>query len=244
MSIAGQRNEDCARGRRTLTHVTVRMPLFPLGTVLFPGVPLPLHIFEDRYRLLIRELLDQPEEASRSFGVIAIREGREVGADGVRALHSVGCTAELRRVEAYDDGRFDVVGTGSTRFVIREVDDSLPYLQADVDLLAEHAGDASNLAAAVDAVMELFTSYLALLGNVRGIPIETPDLPDDALLLSYLVAATMPLDLADKQRLLEAPDAAARLRTEVRLLHREGRLLRTFSAVPSPDVVRGVWSPN
>jgi Lon protease-like protein len=217
------------------------MPLFPLGTVLFPGVPLPLHIFEDRYRLLVRELMDKPEGASRTFGVVAIREGREVGPDGVRALHQVGCTAELRSVEAYEDGRFDIVSTGATRFVVREVDDSLPYLQADVDLLAEHPG---NVVGVIDAVHELFTSYLELLGKARGLPIDAPDLPDDALLLSYLVAATMPLDLADKQRLLEAPDAAARLRTEVNLLHREGRLLRVLSAVPSPDLIRTAWSLN
>jgi Lon protease-like protein len=221
--------------------VTVRLPLFPLGTVLFPGVPLPLHIFEERYRLLVRALMDLPEGTSRTFGVVAIREGREVGPDGVRALHPVGCTAELRRVEAYEDGRFDIVSTGSTRFVVRDVDDSLPYLQADVDLLAERPGEVTGV---LEAVIELFSTYLVLLGNARGVPIETPDLPDDALLLSYLVAATMPLDLSDKQRLLEAPDAAARLRNEVGLLHREGRLLRVLSAVPSPDLLRTAWSLN
>jgi Lon protease-like protein len=217
------------------------MPLFPLGTVLFPGVPLPLHIFEERYRLLVRALMDLPEGTARTFGVVAIREGREVGADGIRALHAVGCTAELRRVEAYDDGRFDIVTTGSTRFVVRDVDHSLPYLQADVDLLAENPGHVTGV---IEAVQELFTSYLDLLGKARNLPIDAPDLPDDSLLLSYLVAATMPLDLADKQRLLEAPDAAARLRTEVNLLHREGRLLRVLSAVPSPDLIRTAWSLN
>jgi Lon protease-like protein len=217
------------------------MPLFPLGTVLFPGVPLPLHIFEERYRLLVRELMDLPEGVARQFGVVAIREGREVGADGVRAMYAVGCTAELRRVEAYDDGRFDIVSTGSTRFVLRDVDDSLPYLQGEVDLLAERPGD---LGGVTEAVTELFTSYLTLLGTARGIPIDAPDLPDDALLLSYLVAATMLLDLADKQRMLEAPDAAARLRTQVALLHREGRLLRILSSVPSPDILRTAASLN
>src|SRR2546423_12156315 len=93
---------DKVRGVREL-------PLFPLGTVLFPGVPLPLHIFEERYRLLVRDLMALPEGASRRFGVVAIREGREVGADGVRALYPVGCTAELRDVEEDDDGRFDLL---------------------------------------------------------------------------------------------------------------------------------------
>ncbi|HMC71324.1 MAG TPA: LON peptidase substrate-binding domain-containing protein, partial [Mycobacteriales bacterium] len=104
--------------------MTVRLPLFPLGTVLFPGVPLPLHIFEERYLTLVRELVALHEGASRRFGVVAIREGREVGADSVRAFYPVGCTAELRNVEEYDDGRFDIVTVGASRFVVHELDTS------------------------------------------------------------------------------------------------------------------------
>ena len=76
--------------------MTQTLPLFPLGTVLYPGLLLPLHIFEERYRQLVRDLLERPEP--RRFGVIAIREGRETGGDGVSALHEVGCTATVRRV--------------------------------------------------------------------------------------------------------------------------------------------------
>jgi Lon protease-like protein len=226
---------------RTLAAVTVRLPLFPLGTVLFPGVPLPLHIFEERYRLLVRELIELPAEQSRQFGVVAIREGREVGADGVRALYPVGCTAELRQVEQYDDGRYDIVTVGSTRFTLHELDTSAAYLQGDVELLAERPGLPGQLTAVVAG---LFTEYLTLLGAARRMPIDAPDLPDDPLLLSYLVAATVLLDIGDKQRLLEAPEAAARLRTEAELLHRELRLLRILSAVPSPETLRAAVSLN
>ncbi|MGN6174971.1 MAG: LON peptidase substrate-binding domain-containing protein, partial [Streptosporangiaceae bacterium] len=79
------------------------MPLFPLGTVLYPGLVLPLHIFEDRYRQLIRDLLDGPEP--QQFGVIAIRKGRETGVDGISALYEIGCTATMRQVMRRDDGR-------------------------------------------------------------------------------------------------------------------------------------------
>ncbi|HEY7880701.1 MAG TPA: LON peptidase substrate-binding domain-containing protein, partial [Streptosporangiaceae bacterium] len=71
------------------------IPLFPLGTVLYPALLLPLHIFEDRYRQLVGDLLEGPEP--RRFGVIAIRRGRETGIDGVSALYEVGCAAVLRR---------------------------------------------------------------------------------------------------------------------------------------------------
>src|SRR5918993_5585820 len=101
---------------------------------------LPLHIFEDRYRQLVRELVDAPEGASRRFGVVAIREGREVGSDGIKALHDIGCMAELRQVEQYEDGRYDIVTTGTTRFRLRGMDESMPYLQGDVDFLEEAGG--------------------------------------------------------------------------------------------------------
>ena len=91
------------------------MPLFPLGLVLYPGVMLPLHIFEDRYRRLVRDLLDM-QDGTRLFGVVAIKAGREVGSEGITALHEIGCTAELRYAEAYEDGRFDIIVTGMTRF--------------------------------------------------------------------------------------------------------------------------------
>jgi len=80
------------------------LPLFPLGAVLYPGMLLPLNIFEERYRQLVRDLLDQPEP--REFGVIAIRHGRETGIDGVSDLYEVGCTAEVRQVEEHEDGRY------------------------------------------------------------------------------------------------------------------------------------------
>ena len=200
-----------------------------------------MHVFEERYRLLVRELIAIPEGQPRRFGVIAIREGREVGADGARALYSIGCTAELRQVEQYEDGRFDILSVGAARFTLQTVDTSADYLQGEVELLTERGGTAEQLAT---VVAQLFTEYLNLLGTARGMPIEPPDLPDDALLLSYLVAATVLLDIADKQRLLEAPDADARLRAEAELLHREIRLLRLLSAVPSPDTLRAGMSPN
>ena len=93
--------------------MTDTLPLFPLGTVLFPGLLLPLHIFEDRYKELVRDLLDGPEP--RRFGVIAIKKGRETGVEGVSSLYEVGCTATLRETEGNDDGGYGVVpGAKST----------------------------------------------------------------------------------------------------------------------------------
>src|SRR6202012_5374170 len=113
--------EPDASGTPSLT----RLPLFPLGTVLFPGMLLPLHIFEDRYKELIQDLLDGPEP--RRFGVIAIKKGRETGVEGVSSLYEVGCTATVRETEENAEGGFDVVTVGSQRFRLQGLDESKSY---------------------------------------------------------------------------------------------------------------------
>lgn len=220
-----------------------RLPLFPLGLVLLPGLLLPLHVFEERYRVLIGELLDLPEE-QRRFGVVAIREGREVGADGVTALHEIGCVAQLRRVEPYEDGRFDIVTTGAERFRLTGLDTDGPYLTGLVDYLPDDMGPADEAPLLDRAVRAAFLDYLAALGAANGDEIEVPDLPDSSLVLSYLVAATVLLDLDDRQALLAAPDGTTRLTAELRVLRREGTLLRVLTAAPSPDLARGPISLN
>jgi Lon protease-like protein len=226
--------------------VTHRLPLFPLATVLFPGLLLPLHIFEERYRVLMRELVAVPAGEPPRLGVIAIREGREVGPGsigGLSALYGVGCTAELRQMRTYDDGRFDVMTSGTSRFRLRALDTSRPYFQGDVEFLDEPPGEGAKVLSA--GVSQLFLRYReALLAAQRQPASDPPELPDDAIALSYLVAAAMVLDLGDKQRLLESPDAAARLRAELALLRREAAVVRLLPSVPAVDLVREPMSPN
>lgn len=219
------------------------LPLFPLGTVLFPGLVLPLHVFEERYRVLVRDLMELPEQ-ERQFGVIAIREGREVGSDGTKALFEVGCTARLRQVEAYDDGRFDLVTVGSQLFRLRELHADRPYFTGEVDWIADETGDAAEARVLDAAVRAAFADYLAALGEASGQEIEAPDLPDDPLVLSHLVAATTLLDLADRQDLLDQPDGRARLRRELSVLRREAGFLRTLTAAPAPELTRTPYSSN
>lgn len=219
-----------------------RLPLFPLGTVLFPGLVLPLHVFEQRYRELVRDLLALPED-ERRFGVVTIRTGREVGADGVQALYDVGCVAHVRSVEAHPDGRFDVVTTGTARFRLDHLDTQAhPYLVGQVELLTDRPGLQAELLAR--AVRAAFGDYLAALSTASEQQIEVPELPEDPLVLGYLVAATTALDLDEQQRLLAEPDGAGRLRAELFLLRREATLLGRLSAAPAPELARGPVSPN
>jgi uncharacterized protein len=222
--------------------MTQTLPLFPLGTVLYPGLLLPLHIFEDRYRQLVRDLLDNPEP--RRFGVIAIREGRDTGEGGVSALHEIGCTATVRRVLKRDDGRFDLVTIGAERFRLTTLDHSRPYLQGEVDLLPEETGDQVAAEQAVEIVQRAFRTYIDAL-TARGVTqVSIPELPTEPIALSYLVAASVIADLPDRQALLAEPDALHRLAAERALLSRETAMLRTLTSTPAPDLRNTPYSPN
>jgi uncharacterized protein len=218
------------------------LPLFPLGAVLYPGMLLPLHIFEERYRQLVRELLARPEP--RRFGVIAIRKGRETGIDGVHSLYEIGCTATLRRVDELDDGRFDLVTVGTQRFRLLAVDQTLPYLQGEIELLAEDAVDQAAAAPFVRALQAAFRSYLDALTERGGATVRIEDLPSDPALLSFVVAATVVIDLPERQSLLDEPDTVRRLSTERALLARETAVLRATTSRPAPDLRYTPYSPN
>lgn len=207
------------------------IPLFPLSSVLVPGLVLPLHIFEPRYRQLLVDLQDVPDE-ERGFGVIAIREGHEVGTDGVRALHAVGTFASLREVTTLPDGRADIVAVGTHRFRVLELVDGQPYAQAQVEWLDEEPGDAS---------IPLARSVAARFQEYRGLLTDEPDdteLPDDARVLSYLVGAAVVADLGTRQGFLEATDDSTRLRDELTFLRRETALIQHVPSLPAVDLAR------
>jgi Lon protease-like protein len=220
------------------------LPLFPLSTVLFPGMRLPLHVFEPRYRQLVRDLLQRPEP--RQFGVIAIRKGRETGVDGVTALHEIGCVAAIRSADARDDGRFDLQTVGTDRFRLLSLDKSLAYFQGEIQRLPDEpegaAGEESG--GIVRRVQAGFRSYLNALADRGGGVISVADLPDEPLLLSYVIATAMIIDLPDRQQLLAAPSTVERLSAERALLARETAMLRATTSRPAPDFKYEPYSPN
>ena len=200
--------------------------------MLFPGLVMPLHVFEDRYRSLVRHLMALPDGVRREFGVVAIRHGWEVASgSAAMTLYDVGCTAEVRDVVEHPDGRFDLVTVGRRRFSIRQIVSGMtPYLQADVEYLNDSASvdmEADQLGPQVLASLRTYLDLLRTDGSRNG-----EQLPEDPYVLSHLVAATMSLSIEDRQALLAAPDATARLRAELTLLHREIGLLRHVRAVP------------
>ena len=218
------------------------LPLFPLGAVLYPGMLLPLHIFEERYRQLVRDLLGGPEP--RRFGVIAIRKGRETGIDGVHSLYEVGCTATLRRVDRHDDGRFDIVTVGSQRFRLRGLDETRPYLQGEVEMLADEPVDPASARPAVRVTQAAFREYLDALTEWGGAVVRLEELPDEPTLLSFIIAAAMVIDLPERQALLAESDTLRRLALQRALLSRETAMLRTTTSRPAPDLRHTPYSPN
>lgn len=212
------------------------LPLFPLNVVLVPGLVLPLHIFEPRYRELVEELLALPDEDDREFGVIAVREGRSVEHDGRAALFDIGTTVILRQAERLPDGRFDIMTTGHRRFALLSLDTSAPLLRADVEVLADDLGPLDP--DTIRRVGSLFLDYRqALVGQVpEDAPRDTGALPDDPTTLSYLVTAAMVLPPLERQELLAAATTTDRLRRAEGLLRRETALLSALGAVPTLEI--------
>ncbi|MGW1611196.1 LON peptidase substrate-binding domain-containing protein [Streptomyces sp. NPDC002285] len=245
--------------------MTVRLPLFPLNSVLFPGLVLPLNVFEERYRAMMRDLLKTPEEEARRFAVVAIRDGHEVaqsapgmpdptalpdrgpaagfGPDPVKAFHGVGCVADAATIRERADGTFEVLATGTTRVRLLSVDASGPFLTAELEELPDESGEEAG--ALAEGVLRAFRQYQKRLAGARERSLSTTaDLPDQPSVVSYLVAAAMMLDTPTKQRLLQSSDIASRLRDELKLLRSETSIIRTLPSLPASDLTRGPTSLN
>jgi uncharacterized protein len=208
------------------------LPLFPLGTVLVPGMRLSLHVFEPRYRQLVADLLSAEGPAAPEFGVIALRQGWEVGELG--DVYEVGTLARVTDVLPHADGRCDLAAVGERRFVVESVDTgSKPYLMATVRRLAEPEGELRpGMAVSVRRALEAHLRALIELEADLSELAEAADPPVDARSLSYAVAKLASLPLPDRQALLSVADTAGRLRAARSILRRETELLRQLKAVP------------
>jgi Lon protease-like protein len=218
--------------------VVANVPLFPLGTVLMPGAPLPLHIFEPRYRQLTIDLVTGTVP-DKQFGVVAVREGWMVG-DDAAGLHRIGCTAELLDVRRLPDGRFDIVTRGARRFRLLDVDGvAKPYLTAKVEYLPDRPDatpdDLPALVGAARAAHRLYcaTAWRSDDWSEPGVDVGPAELP-------HLLAADCLLPMADRQRLLEQTSPELRLRMVRAMLVREAGLLGQLRAVPAPVHTFGV----
>ena len=188
--------------------------LFPLqSVVLFPGMELPLVVFEPRYVQLTNECT----EADEPFGVLLLRDGREVGDDEADP-HDVGTTAHIRSVNPLGQGRFSVAAVGGRRFRVLSLSHEHPYLSANVEYIEDDADEdigAPLIADVKQDAAEFIRTMLALRGGyVRELP-----LPDDGVVLSYQVAQLFQGNADVQQKLLEMR-TADRLSDELELIRK------------------------
>ncbi len=214
-----------------------RLPLFPLGVVLFPGMPLQLQVFEPRYLQLLEDLSElEPED--REFGVVAIREGSEVGTRRVHSVHNVGCAARLASARSLGE-RFVIRVMGVWRFRLDGVDAAAetPYATGFVTRLPEVRGDQQRVDEHAREVRTALEAYATALNG------EIPPLPRDPDELAYTVGALVPLSIPDQQELLAAPTTEVRLVVARDRLRREAGLIRATHSLPFRRNV-GEASPN
>jgi Lon protease-like protein len=200
----------------------MELPIFPLRVVLFPGRPLPVHVFEDRYRQMLTEVL----EADRRFGIVAIRAG--AAEDPAPSAFEVGCVSEVEQVTWLPHGRADVVARGVQRFRVQRWLEPAPYHRAEISPLAD--GDEIADPAKLAALRELLVPYLQALGAPDELASQLPDSPDH---LAWLAAAAAQVGLEEQQSLLEQDSTTARIDDTVTLLRRETGLIRHFGSVGS-----------
>lgn len=188
------------------------LPLFPLNSVLFPKQPLPLHVFEERYKLMIGRRIDEHSP----FGVVLIRSGEEVGGDA--EPHEIGTTAHVARVQRLPDGRMNLIAAGRRRFRIRSLDRAEPYLRGEVEFLESVAGESAEAQAEASKVAALFGEHYRLVMALTGQWVRQLGMPDEPGELADFVAAQADLPAEAKQELLETLDVPARLEREAELL--------------------------
>ena len=213
------------------------LPLFPLRTVLLPGAPLPLHIFEPRYRQLTVDLMTGTVPEKR-FGVVALGPSASVEITSLDQLHPIGCAAVLRQASRLPDGRFDIVTIGERRFRLLSIDSvAAPYLMGTVewvpDTPAVIPGQRSmTLGSLVLAARAAYRRYCQAAWKQGDWTEPSEDV--DVAALAHLLATDCLLPLEDRQRILEETRPLHRLRLVTQLISREAGILATLHAIPAP----------
>lgn len=220
----------------------IELPLFPLNTVLFPGMPLTLHIFEERYKRMMRTCLRTREP----FGVVLIRHGEQ--AFGPLAdPHTIGTTARILETEPLKDGKMNIVALGQKRFRILDLDFSRPYLVGKVELYPLVNGDGHALEKTGRRLKPWVERYMHILTEVNNVELNPDHLPNDPMVLAYLAAVLLQIPPEQKQELLAAERALDLLTAMYGIYRREVPLLRVMLAEAQREHMRetaGSFSVN
>ncbi len=217
-----------------------RLPLFPLNTVLFPMTPVRLHIFEERYRLMIGRCIENQEP----FGVVALRQGSEVDGLGAQAdPYAIGCSARITEHQRLYDGRMNIVALGHQRFRILQLDRSQPYLQGIVEPLPIDTDPTPEVIAASNRLRPWLERYFRLLVRAENVEVDAQNLPANPIELGFLSASILRVSLSEKQKLLASDTMLELVRKLIPYYRKEATLLELMLA---PERVReeGPFSLN
>lgn len=211
------------------------LPLFPLNVVLFPGMPLPLHIFEDRYKEMVADCIRE----NRPFGVVLMQNGGtgESGAEG--APVAVGCTAEIAQVQPLEHGRMLILTVGRERFRVVELNYEKPYLIGLVEAAPLVTEDEEWETCGAESLEPFIIDYLNKLALLGSVEVEPQQIPSDAEGLIYMAATLIQLPIDEKQSLLAIDRASDLTRALLTVYRRELALMQTM---PSDDI--GIFSLN
>jgi Lon protease-like protein len=203
------------------------VPLFPLNTVLFPGMALPLHVFEPRYREMVASCL----EDRAPFGVVL---ARPESLYGLEVPYAVGTLARIMDYELLPDGRYNLLTRGTHRFRILQESRDRPYLRGLICALLDEDESPDLLTALAREAREAFVAYLGVVLTLVGSEQRTIAVPQDPTELSHTIAMCLTSDDSEKQKLLEMISASKRLQAEIALLRAETQILSTQveSALP------------
>lgn len=204
-------------------HIPERdLPLFPLNTVLFPRMPLPLHIFEPRYREMIARCMEERV----GFGVLLIREGLEVG--GSAETHTVGTVARIVNVEALDDGRMNIMTMGVVRFRLLQSHNRHAYQSGDIEPWQDEMGDLKALPKLTKLAHKAYIQYIAELAELMDEQGRLGQIvaPLDPQVLSYTIASNLQISNDDKQALLNVETVEERLVLELEMMEHEQEYLQ------------------
>lgn len=215
----------------------MKLALFPLNTVLFPGMPLSLHIFEDRYKEMISRCL----EDQQPFGVVLIEHGVEA-LGPVADPYPIGCTAQIAQIQPLNQGRMNLVAVGEERFRILSLNYDRPYLSGTVEIIPLRNQQPDALVEPAKHLRGWVERYLETLAKVENLDFDLSQLPNDPLMLANLAAFLVQVPAAQKQALLAASHAAEFMQ-QVRSLYRREVTLLDFMTTGTPNG-DGIFSYN
>jgi len=215
------------------------LPLFPLNTVLFPGMQLKLHIFEDRYKIMMNECIDE----GKPFGIVLIKNGQEASAP-LAEPHEIGCIAQITQVQRLQFDRMNIVATGQQRFRIVHIKKHEPFLLADVEEFSPKDDNLELIKYYSQQLQPLITQYIKILSQVSDMQFNPMNIPHDASSLAHVASVLLQSDDNIKQDLLSTDALSVLLRKLLDIYRLETMLLNIRISPPDDNFNIGSFSSN